>query len=180
MRWLFFTPPFLIVFISYSRASFLPTDKALFFFRTCQLGQPRVFYHSVQLHLLEGPINLSTKHSFSVETFCSKSVTYIVCHRLREYLSPGKEEGNTKKLSLLRKSASLEPKRKIQDVFVLPLTIQREDGSTILYLFLLLVWEFVGVQRLLKCWCHGELCCQFYQWRMLPGWLLSNSENNQC
>lgn len=40
-----------------------------------------------------------------------------------------------KKLSLLRKSASLELKRKIQDVFVLPLTIQRVDGNTILQLF---------------------------------------------
>lgn len=40
----------------------------------------------------------------------------------------------TKRLSLLRKSASLERKMKIQDV-VLPLTIQSVDGNTIPYIF---------------------------------------------
>lgn len=56
-------------------ASLYPSIKQ--FFRTCQLGQPRVFYHSVQqykLSLLEGLINLSTKQSFPVETVCSESV----------------------------------------------------------------------------------------------------------
>lgn len=92
ISWLFFCALFFSfsVHVNYSWfsgscASFYLQMKQ--FFTACQLGQPGVFYHSVQRcesRSLEGPINLSTKHSFSTETFCYESVTYIVCHKLRE------------------------------------------------------------------------------------------------
>lgn len=115
------------------------------FFGTCQLGQPRIFYPSVQhceLHLLEGPINPSTKHSFSFWRHFVLKVSHRLFVTGLESTCPLEKRGETqKKLSHLRKSASLEPKRKIQDVFVLPLTIQREGGNTISSL--LLVWDFL-------------------------------------
>lgn len=87
-----------------------------------------------------------------------------------------------KKLSLLRKSVSLEPKRKIQDVFVLPLTIQREDGNTVVYLVSVAglgfcygaaFIEIVMPSRALLSVFISEQC-------YLGDFLLTQTENNQC
>lgn len=111
--------------------SFYPQIKH--FLRTCQLGQHGIFYHPVQQYKLEGPINLSTKQSFFgfwhfvLKVSCILFVTVVVLMKtgLRRL----------KKLSLLRKSASLQLKKENPTCFVLPLTIQRVDGNTNLYLF---------------------------------------------